>query len=90
MSKSLGAVWSKVGKLKESIIQSFKNAVCPLPLMDLKIMKSISRAFKTIKIPNHFADESFRLIDDDNNESYSEENNIQSDNDEFDFIMMKK
>ena len=42
----------------------------------------------TYEMPKPYADESFRLIDDDDNgsESDNKENNVESDNDEFVFI----
>ena len=84
MSKWVSAIWSKVVKMKESIVQSFKNCGLSAPLMDHEMN---NEAIPNYEMPKPFADESFRLIDDDNdNESNSKENNVKSDNNEFDFI----
>lgn len=67
MSKWVGIAWSKVGKMKESIVQSFKNLLAPL--MDHEVN---NEAIPNYEMPSPFPDENFRLIDDDDNDNKSD------------------
>ena len=70
--------------MKESIVPSFKKCGLSVALDHEVNFEDILN----YEMTKPFDDESFRLIDDDNdNKSDSEENNVKSDNEELDFMM---
>ena len=73
MSKWVGIAWSKVGKMKESIVQSFKNCDLLAPLMNHEVNHE---TIPNYVMPRSFPDESFRLIDDDGNDNSDTKENM--------------
>lgn len=74
--------------MKESIVWIFKKCSLSIALDGSEDHEINIEGIPNYEISKSFADESFRLMDDDNNDNErdSEENNFGSDNNKFDFI----
>ena len=76
-SRWVGASWSKVGKMKESIAPSFKKCGLSVALDGSKDHEKNSDGIQNYEMSKPFDEENLRLIEDDNNnKSDGEENNI--------------
>lgn len=74
--------------MKESIVWIFKKCSLSVALNGPEYHEVNIEGIPNYEMSKSFLDESFRLIDDDNNDNErdSEENNFESDNNNFDFI----
>jgi hypothetical protein len=81
MTKWVGAAWSKVGKMKESIVRSFKKCGLSVALDGSEDHEVNIEGIPDYQMPKPFVDDSFRLLDDDD----TDESDVESEY-EFDFI----